>query len=236
MDISYLMIMERQRQVANRIRIGDLIKGNAVFDGERFSSLDFNGKKISRINLIANVVDRYSNPEKNYNSLTIDDGTGQIRIKGFSDSSVLLANIEIGDTIKVIGWLRYFSDELYILPEIAARIDPKWGYVRKLELLKEYGEFKEIEVKKDSQNSDSMNFEETNEEVIKEKLEDETIVQESAKSVVLKKIKESQEGIDVEKLIMEVKYSVDEINDSISGLIADGEIYEPKPGTLRSLD
>ena len=226
--------MAQTRQIAYKVRLGDIEKGNIIFDGERFSSLEVGNKKVSRINVISNVVDKYSNPEKNYNALTVDDGTGQIRVKGFSDSSVLLSGLEIGDTIKIIGWLRHFNNEIYIAPEIAVRVDPRWGYVRRLELTKEYGEFKE-EAESAEHSEQTEHAEPLEEEKIeREKIEDE--IAESAKSVILKKIRENNEGINVEQLIMSLKISVDEINDSISALISEGEIYEPKPGHLRSLD
>jgi len=217
--------MVEKRQIAYKLRIGDLLKGNVVFNGDRFSSLEINERQISRVNVICNIVDKYSNPEKSYNTLTIDDGTGQIRIKAFSDASILLNGLEIGDTIKVIGLLKSYNDELYISPEIAIRVEPKWAYVRKLELIKEYGEFKS-------------GFEPKPEIVEDEIIENEKVydVEETAKTIILKKIKESKEGIDIEKLIMELKIPANEINETISGLVASGEIYEPRPGFLRSLD
>ena len=216
---------EIKRNIAYKIRIGDMISGNIMFDGDRFSSLEVKNKKISRVNVVCNVVDKYSNPEKNYNSLTIDDGTGQIRVKGFSDTSALIANFNVGDTIKIIGLIKHFNNELYILPEIAVRVDAKWAYVRKLELVKEFGEFVE----------EPQTNEIPAENISTEKVESEKI-EESSRTIILKKIKEDKEGIDVEKLIMSLKFPVNEINEKISELIADGEVYEPKPGHLRSLD
>jgi hypothetical protein len=227
--------MAEKRQTAYKIRIGDLLNGNIVFDGERFSSLEVKNKRISRINLVCNVIDKYSNPEKSFNSLTVDDGTGQIRLKAFSDSAILLEGLDIGDIIKIIGWIRHYNDELYIAPEIAIRVDPKWAYVRKLELIKEYGEFKEeFDSKFSSPTEASQTEVEAAEEIIeKEKVFDSV---DSPKAVIIKKIKENTAGIDIEKLILELKLPVDEINKSVKDLIAEGAIYESRPGFLRSLD
>ena len=228
-------MVSEKRQTAYRIRIGDLLNGNIVFDGERFSSLEVKSRKISRVNLVCNVVDKYSNPEKNFNSLTVDDGTGQIRLKAFSDSAVLLNGLDIGDTTKVIGWIRHYNDELYVAPEIAIRVDPKWAYVRRLELTKEYGEFKEeFEPKFSSENQ----AQEQGEEIItREKVLDTINTnQETPKALIHKKIKENPDGIDVEKLILDLQLPVDDINKTVKDLIAEGEVYEPRPGFLRSLD
>jgi hypothetical protein len=223
------MATMQSRQVANKIRIGDLLNGNIIFDGERFSALEVKDRKVSRVNVICNVVDKYSNPDKNFYSLTVDDGTGQIRVKAFTDSAILISGFGIGDTIKLIGWLRYFNNEIYITPEIALRADVKWAYVRKLELLKEYGEFRETgsnEAEKSTAPEEDI--------VEREKLDLE--MEENSKSIIMKKIKSSEDGIDVEKLIMDLKIPVNEISGVISELIAEGGIYEPKPGHLRSLD
>jgi len=223
---------QRARQTAYKMRIGDMINGNIIFDGDRFSSLEAKNKKVSRINVICNVVDKYSNPEKNFNSVTIDDGTGQIRVKAFSESTILLNGLEIGDTVKIIGLLRQFNDELYIMPEIVTRVDVKWAYVRRLELVKEYGEFEE---KINAAEKTGEKYTEPEEEIIeREKLSLDT--EETSRAVILKKIRENKDGIDIEQLIMELKFPVNEINSSISSLISEGEVYEPKPGHLRSLD
>lgn len=226
--------MAEKRQVAHKMRIGDMLNGNIIYNGDRFSALEALNKRISRVNLICNIVDKYSNPEKSYNSITVDDGTGQIKVKAFSDSSILLENLEIGDTVRIVGWLRFYNDEIYVAPEIALRMDPKWGYVRKLELIKEYGEFKDqaIEVSQVKQPAAPVQQEE--EIIVKEKVLDEE--SQSPKAVILKKIKENKEGIDIEQLILALKFPVNEIHEFISSLIADGEIYEPRPGYLRSLD
>ena len=232
-------MVSEKRQTAYRIRIGDLLNGNIVFDGERFSSLEVKNKRISRINLVCNVVDKYSNPEKSFNSLTVDDGTGQIRVKAFSDSAILLQGLDIGDIIKVIGWIRHYNDELYVAPEIAIRVDPKWAYVRKLELVKEYGEFKEEFDSKFSPSQAEANGEQAQGQVDAEEIIEKEKVFDSAdspKAIIMKKIKENPDGMDVEKLILDLKISVDEINKSIKDLIAEGEIYESRPGYLRSLD
>ena len=222
-----------KRQTAYKIRIWDLLNASPIMNGDRFSALEVREKRVSRVNVICNVIDKYSNPEKSYNTLTIDDGTGQMRIKAFSDAYILLSGIEIGDTIKIIGFLREYNDELYISPEIAVRVDPKWAYVRKLELIKDYGEFKNEFDEKPRAKAQEPEYEEV---IEREKIIDNIESIETTKATILKKIKENKEGIDIEKLIMELKLPVNEINETVSDLLSEGEIYESRPGFLRSLD
>ncbi len=49
------------------------------------------------------------------------------------------------------------------------------------------------------------------------------------------KKEEENEGIDTEKLIMEIKASPDLINQEIKRLLEEGIIYEPRPGRVRYL-
>jgi len=200
-----------ERQTAYKVWIGTLMKGKVIQENERFTAIDLGTKKISRVNLVANVIDKYSDENKPYVSATLDDSTGQIRVKAFADFTNILSDINIGDTVLIIGMIRIFNNEIYVTPEIAKVVEPKWGLVRKLELLKEYGKF-ESEVNTGPSN------------------------QASGRERVLTMLKENSSGMDIDKIIMHLKdIDVAEINNIILGLISDGLIYEPMPGKLRSM-
>lgn len=126
-----------KRNIAYKLRIGSILRGNPVIENERFSYLDLDNKKVIRINLIGSIVDKYESEEKNYIFLTIDDGSGQIKIKSFGEDSEKLKNTSHGQTIIIIGFLRYFNNEIYISPEIIREQDPKYLLVRKLEIEKD---------------------------------------------------------------------------------------------------
>ena len=194
--------MQEVRQIAYKLSIGDLNSGQLSLDNERFNFLEVAGKKIARINLIASVIDKFSSddPEKQYINLTIDDGSGQIRIKAFSDSTKMLSEIQMGDTICVIGWLRWFNNEIYILPEIVNQVDHKWALVRKMEL------------------SDR-----------KEGPKD-------ARKMIFDLIKQNDDGIGIDELIMKTQIPIEQLNSTVRSLIEEGEVYEPRPGKLRSMN
>ncbi|MFA6022908.1 MAG: OB-fold nucleic acid binding domain-containing protein [Candidatus Pacearchaeota archaeon] len=195
-----------KRQTAYKIRIGDILKGKPIMDNERFSFLELGDRKISRVNIVANVVDKYSSEEKQYISLTIDDASGQIRIKIFGEDVNKFANLSQGDTVMLIGLLRSYNDELYITPEIIRIQDPRYLLVRKLEFEKEAPK--------------TVNKEQIL--VLADQLID--------------KIKSAEpEGITSEKLIMELKASPELINQEIKKALEQGIIYEPRPGLMRYL-
>ena len=53
------------------------------------------------------------------------------------------------------------------------------------------------------------------------------------KTIILSLIKKDDEGIDIDRLIMETKFPVEQINSVIASLMESNEIYEPRPGRLR---
>ncbi|RLG12725.1 hypothetical protein DRN73_01610 [Candidatus Pacearchaeota archaeon] len=201
-----------KRNIAYKYRIGDLLIGKPIFDGERFSFLELGNKKIIRVNIIGNIVDRYdAEGERKYTFLTLDDGSGQIKLKSFGDDVEKLNGIAQGQTVIVIGLLRNFNNETYLSPEIVKEQDPKYLLIRKLELEKER----------------------TNNIAPVEKQQITAI-----KDRILELIKNSEEdgGIETDKIILELRESSPEIiNQEIKKLLEEGIIFEPRPGKLRWL-
>ena len=200
-----------KRQTAYKMRIGDLLKGKPIIeqgDIARFKFLELGNRQIIRVNIVANIVDKYSSEgEKKYLSLTIDDASGQITVRAFGDDVKRFSEILQGNTVLVIGTLRFFNNEIYIAPEIIKHADPKYLLVRKLELDKEKPKI-------------------TNKEEIL-----------AIKDQIIEMIKnyEEQGGIETEKIILDLKASPEIINQEITKLLEEGLIYEPRPGKIRYL-
>lgn len=245
-----------QRQTAFKLQIADLLKGSMIFDAEKLSAVDCNGRRVLRANIIGNIVDKYSNPEKQYASLTLDDGSGQIRLKGFSDSFSILSQPQIGDTVCVIGVVRFFSNELYIMPEVIREVEPKWLAVRKLELgIKDKDTFSEqkhdiekpenLKVVPDYSANASIVPSNTSDMITTEKIAIEQKIDLSSnnktnpmldkiaspKLAVLSFIRKESE-IDMEKLIIPLNIPLEQLNLVVKELIGEGEIYESRPGHL----
>lgn len=127
------------RHIAYRVWINDLLTGNFVF---RESELDsshilINDKKISRVNLIATVIQKYESEDLSYVSITIEDGSADIRVKAWRDDVDLISDLMIGDLIMIIGRVKKYEDEIYLVPEIVKKINSNWELVHKSLLLKE---------------------------------------------------------------------------------------------------
>ncbi len=207
------MTDQYKRNIAYKLRIGDILLGKPIFDNEKFLYLELGVKRISRVNVVGNIIDKYeSEGDKKYLFFTLDDGSGQIKLKIFGEDSEKFKGVVLGETVVIIGVVRNWNNETYIQPEIISEKDPKYLLVRKLELEKLKNE---------------------NSKVIKNKKE---II--AIKDKLLEKIKdsESEGGIDSEKIIIDFKeVSPDTINEEIKKLLEEGIIFEPRPGRLRYL-
>lgn len=198
---------QRKRNVAYKLRIGDVMKSKPVSNEGKLLFLELGDKKIIRVNLIANAVDKFINDgDKKYASITIDDASGQIKLKAFGDDIAPLKEISQGDTLQIIGLVREYNSEIYITPDIVKKVDPKWLLVRKLEIQN---------AKKDAPLPTNA----------------------SLREIILEKIKKSDAtgGLDKEQLILDTEASPEVINAEIKHLLEEGMIYEPRPGILRYL-
>jgi len=211
---------EFKRETANKLKVGDILTGNPIIDLsenegkkiEKFVFLELFNKQIKRVNVVANIIEKYqSEGEKTFGSLTIDDASGQIRLKVFGEDTKKFEGLEQGDTIIVIGLLRSYNQELYILPEIIKKIDPQYLLIRKLELEKSQPKTQTANEKQEAK---------------------------SLKEEIMSIIKKGEEtgGADIETIILTLKTAKPEIiNKEIKNLIEEGIAYEPRPGKVRYL-
>jgi len=223
----------RKRETAYKLRIGDLLKANQIFDeappassdpskdnqttisqtaNPRLLHVELGDKKIQRVNVISNVIDKYeSEGESKFATITIDDGSGQIRARLFGEDVKKFQDLVQGDTVLIIGVLRYFNQELYILPEIIRKTDSKYLLVRKLEI--------EKSMPKPITPKQKQEIKAYRDEIIE-----------------LIKQSESNEGIDKDEIIhkfTDAKPGI--ISQEIQKLLEEGVIYEPRPGRVRYL-
>jgi uncharacterized protein len=197
-----------KRNIAFKMRVGDILSGKVIIDGERLKCLEFPDKTVVRINLIANVIEKFiQDNEKKFGSLTLDDASGQIKLKVFGEDINKFENFSQGDTIMVIGVIRTWNNELYIIPEIIKKKEPQYLLVRKLEL--------ELDTPKS--------------------LSPDKAVELKDKLLSYIKIEDPNGGAETEKIILELKSSPEAINQEIKKLLEDGIIYEPRPGVVRYL-
>ncbi|MGC9309218.1 MAG: OB-fold nucleic acid binding domain-containing protein [Candidatus Nanoarchaeia archaeon] len=197
----------KERNIAYKIRIGDVLKSKPIMEEGKLLFAELGDKKLSRVNILANCVDKFVSDNKKYATLTVDDASGQIQLRVFGDDVPWLESFSQGDTLQIIGNIREYNNELYILPEIVKKVDPQWLLVRKLE----------IQEKKKEMPVNEGNV--------------------PLRDSILEKIKTAEEtgGIDTETLVMELDASPDLINQEIKKMLEEGLLYEPRPGQVRYL-
>ncbi len=202
------MADEFKRHTAYKVKIGEIINGNQIVDGEKLRFIESNGKNIARVNLIANVVDKYiQDDEKKFASITLDDATGQIKLKTFGEEIEKLKSFEQGDTVLAIGLIREWNKEIYVTPEIIKKRQPEYLLLRKLE----------TDLDKPKQ------------------LDKKELTEVKDKIISIIKREEANGGVEIQKMTEELQAKSETVNQEIRKLLEEGSIYEPRPGKVRYL-
>ena len=205
-----------QRQVAYKVNISDLLNGVITKDDVSAGFVKINGLNVSRANIIATVV--YKSDDSSYASALIDDGTGKISLRSFENNGIF-SKIDVGDAVLVIGKIREFNNEKYIIPEILKKInDVEWMNLRKLELKSNKMVGSDLKILKAGNNvlTEENNFG-INEEIFS----------------LIRKL-DNGDGVSVEDVIKNSKN--DKAESIINKLLENGDIFEIKPGKLKVLE
>lgn len=196
--------------------IVDIINGKVAKEGEdkfsRWMLTSANGEKVYKVRITGTVVNKYFSPasedKKAFASVSIDDGTEVIRVKGWEDDATILNDVlEESDEAEIIGRPRVSEDEIYLFPETVLKNEDynKELYLR-TKKIKRYA-------KKDFVISSEQTIE--TEDFQKEK------------KIIFDIILNSENGIDLEKLIDQTKLAKSTIEAVIHDLLNNGDIYEP---------
>ena len=205
------------RLIAHKLWLNSLKEENFVVTTGEFESnyVLFNNKQISRINIIANVVSKFENEDKSYVAITIDDSSAQIRLKTWREDTRILNDINIEDIVLVIGKLKKYNDEIYILPEIVRKVSPNEELLRKLELINLHGIPKEQEIMVQGQEP-KIDYEEID------------FSSNDLRNQLLNLIEKYEEklGITLDEIRTELHVNLDEINNVLEELIKEGQVYQ----------
>ena len=132
--------MDKIIKVAVKSRICDLINGkfNSSRENRHLSYLDSAiGTKLTKARVMATVVQIYisANQDKPFSIINIDDSTGTISCRLWNNLN-LIENMGVGDLIDIIGIVREYNNEIYIVPDIIKKIDDfNHETLRRLELI-----------------------------------------------------------------------------------------------------
>jgi len=242
--------MDAKRIPSAKVRITDIINGK-FFSGSREEMLPSYvitpfGKKVAKVSVVATVVEVFSGEEGKYRFISVDDGTGLIRIKAFGEDTKLLEGIKAGDLVLIIGKVKEYNGETYISCEIAKKVEPNYENLRKIEILNDLIEQKKVvdEIKKIV---GKMSDEELKEYVMEKFYMDEESLkvvkgqieskETDYKPVLLDMISKLDDGkgVEIKKLLEESKLPEHTLEEAMNELLANGELFEPKPGILKKI-
>lgn len=193
--------------------------------------IDEFGRKLSRINLIASVVDT-ADPENtfNYYSIVLDDGTARISVRAF-DNHERFKSFQAGDIVQIIGRIREYGKERYIIPEIAKKVkNPKWIDVRKKHL-QIINSMEKVPVHEEQEKERTQEDNVGEEEIIDNA---DSTFDSSEKIISLIRSMDPGEGADTDEVIK--KSEIEDCENIINSLLLEGNIFEVKPGKLKVLD
>lgn len=208
-----------ERMVAMKVKIADLNGGEWVKnEGMEPSYVVIKrGDKVGRARILATVVSKFISEDKEFASVTLDDGSGTIRVKSFKTVKPL-EKLEEGNVIDAIGKIREFNGEIYMVPETIRKIeDPNIETLRMLELEKlsrqAGGKPKETLLEKLP---------------AKDKPAD-------LRSRVISLLRDNKDGLEYGALLEKLKVPEREAEPVINDLLSEGVCYEPVPGKIRKI-
>lgn len=198
--------MATKRDVAYKCIIKDLVSADYVQNQTPHPSyVSLYGKRVRRVNIIGIAV------QVRKHDIVIDDGTGSIVIKVFTDETAT-QDFKIGTVVQCVGRPRAHNGGILLGAEIVSILDSdKWIEARKHEIERLYT--------REKNGADA--------EV------PETVVNTS--QILLQTIEEldNTSGAPVDRVIQ--KSEVEDAEEQIEALINEGEIYEVKPGYVKIL-
>jgi len=122
---------------AYKVKVEELLQGEYVVSEEGLPYLLTPwGRKVSRVRVMGTVVERWLREDGEYCTVYLDDGTGVIALRGWGEGAKELAELRVGELVDVIGRVKEYLGERYLVPHLLLRVkDPNWEVVRELEIL-----------------------------------------------------------------------------------------------------
>ena len=110
----------RERMTAVRASVADIVHGTySEEDGHHVVSPQ--GVELRRVVLVGFIVRQYVG-QGSFASITIDDGTETIRAKAWGETQSL-EQVEANTLAMIVGKVREYEGEVYIVPEIVRSLD-----------------------------------------------------------------------------------------------------------------
>ena len=211
----------QKRQIAYKIKIGDIHKGEYVQEsGWTPNYILIDERKISRANIVGVIVNIEQGIDAQ--SFDVEDDSGRISVRFFEEKEQL-KDLNVGEIVLIVGRPREYNGEKYIVPEIIKEVNGDWLELRAFELKKD----ESVEKKENEGNYQQIKEEEIEIEDVGNAGSKENIVEEI---IGIINGLDKGDGADYEEVLEKVKNKK-----LIKSLLEEGEIFEIKPGKLKVL-
>lgn len=228
-----------KRWIAYKLNVNDVANGKYTDDG----FIEHGNLQVNRVRILGTIVQKFVSDDDKYGFFILDDGTETIRIRSFQDTVDLIKSAEIGEMVDVFGRIRKYEDEIYVIPEIVKKIeDPNFWILRKIELKKQE---EKLGIRKEEKKQEAKSGEvDVEEDVIEEVIDkpspkEQTTLGESVspRKKVIDSIAEFDEGegVEVDHLIEKCGLETGIVENVLTDLMNEGEIFEPRAGKVKIL-
>jgi RPA family protein/predicted transcriptional regulator len=245
--------MERKRLTAIKTKIKPITAGKYVSQPgfEPNYVLTSLGIRVSRVRILATVVDKFVSETKKFSSITLDDGSDTIRAKAWN--SLILDELQIGDTIDITGKVREYQGEVFIAPELIRKVEnPNWEILRELEIKRQEETFNQkrnfvleyqkqtsdlAELKRMMKERFGINEDDVESIVNSQDMSDEEKPEENNKELILELIVslDKGQGAEYSEIMEKAGLQEDVLDNVINNLLEEGTCFEPRPGKIKKL-
>jgi RPA family protein len=220
---------------AQKVKVEELLQGDYAASEEGVPYLITPwGEKISRARVMGTVVEKWLREDGEYCTVYLDDGTGVISLRGWREGAKELDELRVGDLVDVIGRVREYLGERYLVPHLLLKVkDPNWEVVRELEILLARRKALErgIRPKKPPVREIEIEAPEGEEVEEIEELKLPQVPEELKKKALLVFERlDRGEGVREEELEKELGLGRKEVEDLLLVLMDEGEIFEVRAG------
>ncbi len=200
------------------------------------------------------IVDKWTAEDGSRATMTIDDGSDTLRCKVFVNVG-LFDGLNAGDLVDVIGKLREYNGEVYVMPEIARKAPANWESLRIAELKKIWSDqrtliSKFMELKKQTADATelktlakklNLNIEDVEGIIEAEDMlntaHEQKVENVDSREKILSLVQTLDGGIGVsyDNILRSSGMAENIVDSTITQLLEDGICFEPKAGMIKKL-
>ena len=166
------------------------------------------------------VVTKFISDDGNFAAITVDDSTAAIQGKLWKETG-LITNTNVGDLVNLVGKVREYEGDIYIVPEIIRPVSPEQESLLRLEILARMKEPGAAGMEEGAREGDAPKPLKAGGDELRRK--------------ILSVIEENKDGIKYSELTEKAGVPEEDLENVINELLGEGICYEPTPGKIKKI-